>query len=312
MIKIKLECWWTDSGSLTQRLINQYVSDEDLQNFKFVSSNPDITIVFGKTEWDNLETPKERNFYFSQEPLWSPNQPKDHIHNYCSKIFISDKEDYPQRSEYIETFLPMFYGGRGETDSRPEWEWSKKLQHRSFDKTKNTSIIVTNNISQHSNQVNNPLTSQINYKQRTELGLELSKNNQIDVYGTFWQSNGSNIKGEVWNKHIGLDDYMFSVACENSIQKNYVSEKFWDVVLTDTVPIYLGCNNITDYIPEDFFISLNGKNLDEMVYIVNEVNKNPNFFYKKFSKNILKLKQDFFQNPNYNLWEKIKKEIKNV
>ena len=27
-------------------------------------------------------------FYFSQEPLWSPNQPKDHIHNYCSKILL--------------------------------------------------------------------------------------------------------------------------------------------------------------------------------------------------------------------------------
>ena len=101
MIKIKLECWWTNSSSLNARLIKQFVSDEDLLNYSFVNEFPDFTVVLGRTDWGKIETPKERTFYISQEPLWSPNQPKDGIHNYCSKILISDKMDYTDRDEYI-------------------------------------------------------------------------------------------------------------------------------------------------------------------------------------------------------------------
>jgi hypothetical protein len=75
------------------------------------------------------------------------------------------------------------------------------------------------------------------------------------------------------------------------------------------VPIYLGCNNITDYISEDFFVNLNEKSMDEMIYIVNDILDNSNFYYEKYKKNVLELKKDFFINPRFNLWEKIKLEI---
>jgi hypothetical protein len=306
MTKIKFECWWTSTESINQRMLDQFIFEEDLEKYEIVNSNPDYTIVFGRTNWDDLETPKEKTFYFSQEPLWSPNQPKDHIHNYCSKIFISDRRDYPNREEYIETFIPMLYAGRGENDTRPEWDWSKKIKNKSFNKNKNLSIIVTKNGTQHSNQISNPETSTINYTLRTDLGIELSKNKNIDVYGTFWDNNGDNIKGEIWNKHIGLDEYKFSIACENTIQKNYISEKFWDVILTDTVPIYWGCSNINELIPDGCYISINGMNMDEMVTTIKSVIENESEIYNQYLNNIKKLKQDFFINPKYNVWERIK------
>lgn len=312
MIKLRLECWWTDSNSLHERMIRQFLPKDDLGEYIFTNENPDFTIVFGRTDWDKISTPKDRTFYFSQEPLWSPNQPKDGIHEYCSKIFVSDKRDYPNRKEYIETLLPMFYAGRGENDSRQEWDWSYKIKDKHYEKNKKISIIVRKDGSSHYNHLSNPETSQINYGQRTDLGLVLSKNPDIDVYGTYWENNGSNIKGEVWNKHVGLDDYMFSVACENSLQKNYISEKFWDVILTDTVPIYLGCNNICDYISNDCFISLNGLTIDEMVKKINDVSENYEEYFNQYKDNILELKQDFFTSPTYNLWERIKEEIDNV
>ena len=175
MIKIKFECWWTSTESINERILNQFFSDEDVNEYELVSFNPDYTIVFGRTEWDKLETTKSKTFYFSQEPLWSLNQPKDEIHNYCSKIFISDKRDYPNRDEYIECFLPMLYAGRGENDHRPEFDWSKKIKNRTYVKTKNVSMIVTKNGSHHG-QIPNPETSSINYEQRTNLGIRLSSN----------------------------------------------------------------------------------------------------------------------------------------
>lgn len=309
MTKIKLECWWTDTQSIHNRFIRQFVPDSDLNNYSFVTDNQDFTIVLGRTLWENLKTSKDKTFYFSQEPLWSPNQPKDNIHEYCSKIFVSDKRDYPDRDEYIETLLPMLYSGRGEMDSREEWDWSYRLKEKKYPKSKPISIIVRKDYSSYYNQFVNPVTSKINYQLRTDLGIQLSSNPDIDIYGTYWEKNGSNIKGEVWNKHVGLDDYMFSIGCENSIQKNYVSEKFWDIILTDGIPVYLGCNNINDYVNPESYVSLNDLSLHDMVSKINYVVKHYHEIYNQKIKHVLELKQDFFSNPVYNLWERIKKEI---
>jgi hypothetical protein len=306
MIKIKLECWWTDTLSLNTRMIRQFVPSADLTDYSLVTENPDYTIVFGRTDWDKIETPKERTFYISQEPLWSPNQPKDGIHDYCSKILISDKLEYPDREEYIETLLPMFYAGRGENDNREEWDWSLKLKDKNYSKSKPISIIVRKDTYSHYNHLQNPNTNKINYEERTNLGINLSTDERIDIYGTYWVNNGTNIKGEVWNKHVGLDEYKFSIACENTIQKNYISEKFWDVVLTDTVPIYLGCSNISELIPDGCYISLNNMTMEEMVDKIKSIVNDESGLYSQHVENIKMLKQDFFINPKYNVWERIK------
>lgn len=308
MIKIKLECWWTDTNSLNNRFIKQFVFDQD--EFEFVTNNPDYTVVFGRTDWENIETPKEKTFYFSQEPLWSPNEPKDGIHEFCSKIFIADKREYPNRGEYIETLLPMFYGGRGDIDHREEWDWSKNILYKNFNKTKPISMVVRKDYSTHYNHLSNPITSKINYIQRTDLGIKLSDNENIDIFGTYWEPNGKNIKGETWNKHVGVDDYNFSVSCENSIQKNYISEKFWDVILTDGVPIYLGCVNINEYIPDNCYINISDLNNDEITNVVESIINDYDFIYNSKKNDILNLKSNFFKDPNFNLWEKIKETIK--
>jgi hypothetical protein len=306
MIKIKLECWWTDTHSLNTRMIKQFVPADDLGQYSFVTENPDFTIVFGKTDWDKIETPKDKTFYISQEPLWSPNQPKDKIHDYCSKILISDKLEYPDREEYIETLLPMFYAGRGENDNREEWDWSLKMKDKQYPKNKTISIIVRRDTYSHYNNLQNPKTNKINYEERTNLGVNLSNDERIDIYGTYWVANGKNIKGEVWNKHVGLDEYKFSIACENTIQKNYISEKFWDVILTETVPIYLGCSNINELIPDGCYISINNMDMDNMVNTIKSIIDNESELYNQYSESIKKLKQDFFTNPKYNVWERIK------
>ena len=175
MKKVKLECWWTDTKSLNNRLQRQFITSND--NIELVESNPDYTIVFGRTNWESIETPKDRTFYFSQEPLWSYNEIRGNLHDYCSKIFITNKEEYPDRPEYIETLLPMFYAGHGEFDHREEWDWSTRLRTKRFKKSKKISIIVRKDASQHFEHLSNPLTNRINYSDRTFFGIEPSLSN---------------------------------------------------------------------------------------------------------------------------------------
>jgi hypothetical protein len=309
MIKIKLECWWTNTGNLQRRFINQFVPKNDLEHYSFVTENPDYTIIFGRTDWEQITTPKDRTFYFSQEPLWSPNEPKIDISNYCSKIFVADKLMYTDKDEYIEGLFPMFYGGRGDEHNDVDYCWDLRLKEYEGEKTKNVSVIVRKDYYTHYNNLEKPDIFMINYIQRTDLGIELSKNDNIDVYGTYWENNGKNLFGEVWNKRVSLNDYRFSIACENTIQKNYISEKFWDVVLTNGVPIYLGCNNIHNYIPKDSFIYLNDITMSDMVETIDDISKHGEDLYDTYKNQIKYLKNEFFTNPNFNLWVKIKNII---
>ena len=88
----------------------------------------------------------------------------------------------------------------------------------------------------------------------------------LEVYGYGWKGElGASYKGEIGNrfakitdfpalcKSAGLMDYRYSLAFENSQQKNYFSEKVLDCWLAWSMPIYWGCPNLADYFPAGSF-----------------------------------------------------------
>jgi hypothetical protein len=46
-----------------------------------------------------------------------------------------------------------------------------------------------------------------------------------------------------------LARYKFTLAFENSISRDYVTEKFFDALIAGSVPVYLGAENIKDFAP---------------------------------------------------------------
>jgi hypothetical protein len=44
-----------------------------------------------------------------------------------------------------------------------------------------------------------------------------------------------------------FEKHQFSIVIENTREKNYFSEKLMDCIITKTIPIYYGCENIGDY-----------------------------------------------------------------
>lgn len=89
----------------------------------------------------------------------------------------------------------------------------------------------------------------------------------IDIYGyDSW----------IEKKNTALDDYMFSIVVENSIQDHYFTEKIIDCFLTGTIPVYWGARRIGEYFNSqgiiqfyDFLmngISLLSKELYELRY----------------------------------------------
>lgn len=78
---------------------------------------------------------------------------------------------------------------------------------------------------------------------------ELVKHIDVHSYGRFLRNrplpddNGAETKLRV------ISDYKFNLAYENSIEKDYLTEKFFDPLQVGCVPVYMGAPNADDFAP---------------------------------------------------------------
>jgi len=93
------------------------------------------------------------------------------------------------------------------------------------------------------------ISSAVNKSQRLEYLTELSQYIDVHHYGRFMKNR--DFKNDVGGKSRMevLSRYKFSIAFENSITPDYVTDKYYDPLLAGTIPVYLGAPNISDYAP---------------------------------------------------------------
>lgn len=102
-------------------------------------------------------------------------------------------------------------------------------------------------------------------QQRERIEFLNKNSNKIDVYGRGFK--------EIISKNMGLDEYMFSVAIENTTMDDYFTEKILDCFATKTIPLYKGTSNISNYFDSNSIIFLgNGTDLTEFDYNFYEKN----------------------------------------
>lgn len=101
----------------------------------------------------------------------------------------------------------------------------------------------------------------------------------FEFYGNYWNLMKNNIKGEakqsfgkcykgyVANKKETAKRAKFVFAYENSLSENYISEKIWDVMNAGSVPVYLGADNIEEYVPKNCFINKKDFDSYEKLYV---------------------------------------------
>lgn len=295
--KIKFVSNFDSTEHLNYVVTKFFVPKEDLNHYEFVTTGEDYTVVFGNCmNWEKyVEAPKERTIFMSHEPLWNLSNAKGGVEKFSHKNFISDKRSYPNTDEFIETLTPFWYTPHTEVSLL--WDNTDNV----FNKTKNISMLPGSDHRDTYSNLSNPPITRIIYKERAELADNLKRDLKFIYFS----------ERHVYSKYEVLQDFKFSIVCENTVQKNYISEKFWDCILVDTVPIYIGCNNIHDYIDEDVFINLTDK-IDDYKYIVNKlnyINENCDELYQKYLPKIKNLKNQFKTDPRFNLWEFIKKEL---
>ncbi len=135
----------------------------------------------------------------------------------------------------------------------------------------------------------------------------------IDVYGQYGIETFGSIS-ECWKgslnydgycKFKGLHPYHYTLAFENSKNKNCLSEKIFDSLLSWTMPIYWGCPNIDKFLPEQSYHVIDIDNVDiaieQVLEIIETVPTTENI-------NAMAEARDLILN-RYNLWPEIKAVI---
>ena len=113
--------------------------------------------------------------------------------------------------------------------------WIEETDRKIYNKTKNLSIIA----------------SWKNFTEGHKLRHSLIKNYKDLFNGVY--GNGYCF---IENKIQALKDYRFSVVIENNICDDYFTEKLMDCIVTGTIPIYYGTDNIKNYFNIDGFITI--------------------------------------------------------
>ncbi len=136
----------------------------------------------------------------------------------------------------ISWFVGVRFGAPGEANEYP-------LKFEDFvagnpPKTKLCSIVCSNK------------AVSIGHRRRLAFVDRLKKEfgNEIDVYGRGFR--------EIGDKDEALSNYRFHIAIENSVHRDYWTEKLADPLLRGCFPIYAGCPNLTDYFPKKSFLPI--------------------------------------------------------
>ena len=93
------------------------------------------------------------------------------------------------------------------------------------------------------------VSSRIDKSGRRAYARELARHIGVDSWGRFMRNR--TLPDDSWrpSKLDIIRRYPFTIAFENSIALDYVTEKFYDPLVAGSVPIYLGARNVAEFAP---------------------------------------------------------------
>lgn len=284
--RIKISPSWATSEEVTNRIISQFKTPEtNLDNIEFVyDQSYDIIVYFNHITEEPLNNKK--GYIFPNEPYWAGSHQKD-ISQYPNiTIFGFDCRNY--LGNCIESKMQMVYGGQGPPYDKIDFWNYNNLINLDTKKNKNISCTIT--------QKRGDFAPTCLYDKRYHL-VDSIKNQLsfIDLYGG-WRN--------FTDKKDALLNYRFCLTIENEYSKNLITEKFYDCVLTNTIPIYYGCSNIKEIHPQRGYILI--ENIDDIESIKEQliqINNNAQEIYNSIIPQLFEIKKHLF--TKYNLLKKI-------
>ena len=284
--KIWIVSWWDEIFDKNVG-IRTFRNWPDNDFFELDEENYEYLVVLGALNSKNFRYFRnpQKTIGFMLEPQWSENWQRD-LNKFC-KFVVAQSKDMFSGNNIIEHPMFMF------TESTDSHEF---YRNNDFKKTRRMSIISSN------------YGHKYNYIKRHALFNALLETDlDIDFYGRRWQLEDPRYKGAPYNKSEAIVDYEYSIAIENSSFKNYLTEKFFDLVVCNTVPIYYGCPNVSEIYPSDSFIEIDFSGpIEQTVEQIKDIYNNDD--YQKRKEHVLRAKDLYY--TKYNIFNFLENMIR--
>jgi len=257
-MKVKFFSDYDTSENLLNRFKNNYDVYDNILGFT-VNDDYNFAVLFNRS--DEPIKPWAKIITVIQEPSFSE------AHQYRTSLTNSDYLIIHD-SHLFEEKYQIKLGGKV-IESPSYMFYNDQIPYHYFDgveqveKQRKLSVIMSG-----------LYFSRGNYRKRIAL-LEkiLDSDLDVDIYGRGLDISDPRYRGPLVNKHSGLIPYEYSIAIENSNEKNYVSEKFIDCVLCNTTPIYNGAPNIKEIYDERYFRTIDldsPRIIEDIRYIIKD------------------------------------------
>lgn len=227
--KIKLICNWTSSEQLLKDWFHMLRGTAWERKYEWITfGEPDYWIIINAP-------PSGEHFIHSKSIVYRMEPYIDDIPMYNDWMGTSLKSDF------------LFFLDHSHFRNNAEW-WVKSDLSLHPTKDKVISAIVSSRYDMEGHKLRIDF---IKY-------IQDHSNIAIDVYGFDNKHGLKSWKGSLpeREKDAGLIPYKYHLAVENSNIVNYVTEKFWDGLLSECLVFYWGCSNLEEHVDNQAFIRL--------------------------------------------------------
>lgn len=199
-------------------------------------------------------------------------EPQSVIHfpkKYCAQFGVVHSCQPVEHEHFISApaALPWFIG----TDENLKISYDSLNAVQIPEKTKIISLIISDK------------AFTAGHRERLQFAIKLKEyfGNQLDIFGRGFR--------EINDKWTALAPYKYHIAIENCSARDYWTEKLSDCFLSATYPLYIGCQNVTDYFPAQSLTQIDIRNADKAIVQIEQI-INSNTF-EKHQTEILEAKQ---------------------
>jgi GR25 family glycosyltransferase involved in LPS biosynthesis len=300
-INVKLMCNWQLSEELCNEWNNMSKDNFTWNDIKITSEDHNIDYyviinspVLGTIEYDKnnvliykeiftQEYNSKKTIIFQMEPM---------CNNEYQKWGVKTWGDwaYPDENEFLEV--------RSHKNNYNNCSWQIK---KTYNELMNEEIIKY-----HNNTLSSICSSKYfdpGHILRVEFLKFLEKkqienifNFSIDIYGVDNPHNFINYKKalSIEEKHTGLYPYKYYFIAENNKEHNYITEKFWEPLLSECLCFYWGADNLSEYINPLAYVALDLYDFEKSYQIIKNAIEND-----LYNERIKYIKEEKYKILNY-------------
>ena len=254
-IKVKVVCDWDSDFNISNIFRDIWYNDDISKSIDLVYNDVyDYLIILNKYK-NQIQCPIENRIAFIMEPSWSQNWDRN-LGSYVSKIY--SHINFDQKCQFNPSVMTTHLFPKPINIGEIQYVENNinTISNTKYDKTKKLSIVVSN-IS--------------GYKRYNFVQNLLNSDLEFDMYGRGWNITDRRYKGYVENKLDAIKDYQFSICMENSVEDGYITEKFIDSILCETVPIYYGSKGVENWYDDCFeYIDVENDSIDKIKEIISD------------------------------------------